>query len=89
MIDEIDLANTGNNSVLIENCYNVTIGSGRISGGGEFRIAARSDFPNTSDITVRNLNVSGTTIRESPCAGGNTSFSNISLSNGATMNVCR
>lgn len=89
VIDEIDLANTGNNSVLIENCYNVTIGSGRISGGGEFRIAARSEFPNTSDITVRNLSVSGIAIRESPCAGGNTSFSNISLSNGATMNVCR
>ena len=89
LIDEIDLANTGGNSVLIENCYNVTIASGRISGGGEFRIAARSEFPNTSDITVRNLSVSGIAIRESPCADGNTSFSNISLSNGATLNVCR
>jgi hypothetical protein len=87
-IERIDLQNTGNNSILIENCYNVNLAtqSGSISGGGELRLAARSEFPNNRDITIQNLSVSNTSIRESPCAD-NGNFSNISLQN-ASMNVC-
>lgn len=87
-IDRIDVANTGNNSILIENCYNVTIAaqSGTVSGGGEIRLAARSEFPNNSDITIQNLTVTNSAVRESPC-GTNTTFRAITLNN-SSMNVC-
>ena len=54
VIDRVDIANTGNNAILLENCYNVNIAavSGTVNGGGEIRIAARTEFANTSDITV-------------------------------------
>jgi hypothetical protein len=87
-IDRIDVANTGNNAILIENCYNVNVAaqSGTVSGGGEIRLAARSEFPNNSDITVQNLTVTNSAVRESPC-GTNTTFRNIKLNN-SSMNVC-
>jgi hypothetical protein len=88
IIDRVDLANTGNNSVLIENCYNVNLAaqSGTVTGGGEIRLAARSEFPNNSDITVQNLTVNNSSVRESPC-GTNTTFRNLKLNN-STSNVC-
>jgi hypothetical protein len=87
-IERLQIESTGNNSVLLENCYNVRMAtqSGTISGGGEFRIAARSDFANNRDITIENLSVSGTNVRESPCAD-NSTFSNVTVS-GGSMNVC-
>jgi hypothetical protein len=88
VIDRVDLANTGNNAVLIENCYNVNLAaqSGTVTGGGEIRLAARSEFPNNSDITVQNLTVNNSSVRESPC-GTNTTFRNLKLNN-STSNVC-
>jgi hypothetical protein len=87
-IDRVDIANTGNNAILIENCYNVTIASqsGTVSGGGEIRLAARTEFPNNADIFVQNLTVTNQTIRESPC-GTNTVFRNNTLVN-STQSVC-
>ncbi|WP_341937818.1 RICIN domain-containing protein [Marinimicrobium sp. C2-29] len=85
-INEIDLANNGNNSVLIENCHNIQINGGEINGGGEFRLAARSEFPNNSDITISNLNVFDTSVRESPC-GNNISWNNVNVQNGS-YNIC-
>lgn len=87
-IDRVDIANTGNNAILIENCYNVTIASqsGTVSGGGEVRLAARTEFPNNADIYVQNLTVTNSTIRESPC-GTNTVFRNNNLVN-TGLNVC-
>lgn len=77
VIDHIDIENTGNNSVLLENCYNVTIGNpdeqSRVVNSGELRISARTDeFENSRDITFQNIAVSGTNVRESPCADGST-----------------
>jgi hypothetical protein len=88
VIDRIDIANTGNNAILIENCHNVTVAgvSGSVSGGGEIRLAARSEFPNNSDIHVQNLTVTNNSVRESPC-GNNTVFRDIALDN-SSMNVC-
>lgn len=88
VIDRVDLVNTGNNAILIENCYNVNLAaaSGSVTGGGEIRLAARSDFPNNSDITVQNLTVTDSALRESPC-GVNTTFRNITRRN-SSMNVC-
>ncbi|GID31957.1 RICIN domain-containing protein [Paractinoplanes brasiliensis] len=88
-IDRVDIANTGNNSVLVENCYNVVIAgvSGTISGGGEVRIAARSEFPPSSGISFRNLTVSNTNITWSPCTGSNNTISNVTRSN-STLTWC-
>ncbi|MDQ7910889.1 right-handed parallel beta-helix repeat-containing protein [Phytohabitans sp. ZYX-F-186] len=79
VIDRITLSNNGNNSILVENCYNVTIAaqSGTVSGGGEVRIAARTEFPASSDITFQNLTVSNTNIRWSPCTGSNNVVRNV------------
>ncbi|KAL0931189.1 putative parallel beta-helix repeat protein [Colletotrichum truncatum] len=65
-IGSIDLANNGNNAILIENCYNVNIKSGTVNGGGPVRLAARSEFPNNRDITI-NIRVDGTQVQENPC----------------------
>ena len=88
VIDRVTIQNTGNNSVLIENCYNVTIAQqgGSVSGGGEFRLSARTEFPNSSDIFVRNLAFTNVSVRESPCAT-NSVFTNNTFVNSPT-NVC-
>ena len=88
-IDRVDIANTGNNSVLVENCYNVVLAgaSGTISGGGEVRIASRTDFPPSSNIRFQNLNVSNTNIRWSPCTGTGNTISNVTRSN-STLTWC-
>ncbi|MFJ9586057.1 hypothetical protein [Streptomyces acidicola] len=88
VIDRVTLSDTGNNAILIENCYNVNIAaqSGSVSGGGEIRLAARSEFPNNRDITIQNLTVTNSAIRESPC-GENTTFRNNRLVN-SSQSIC-
>ncbi|MFE2754566.1 hypothetical protein ACFXGA_21460 [Actinosynnema sp. NPDC059335] len=88
VIDRIDVANTGNNAILVENCYNVTVAGqgGTVSGGGEIRLAARSEFPNNRDIYIQNLTVTNSSIRESPC-GDNTVFRNNTLVN-SSQSIC-
>jgi hypothetical protein len=68
--------------VLIENCYNVTIAgqSGTVSGGGEIRLAERTDFAGNRDITLQNLTLTNNRITESPCAD-NLVVRNITLNN--------
>ncbi len=88
VIDKVTLSNTGNNAVLIENCSNVNLAaqSGTVTGGGEIRLAARSEFPNNADITVQNLTVTDSSIRESPC-GTNTTFRGNTLVN-SSQSIC-
>ena len=83
VIQNVDLASNGNNAILIENCYNVSIKGGVVNGGGEVRLSARSEFPNNRDIWVT-LRVDGNSVRESPC-GENTNFA---ISGNAKMQVC-
>ncbi|MER5215043.1 hypothetical protein ABT063_31990 [Streptomyces sp. NPDC002838] len=87
-INKVTISNTGNNSVLIENCYNVNLAaqSGTVTGGGEIRLAARSEFPNNKDITIQNLTVTNSAIRENPC-GENTTFRNITRVN-SSQSIC-
>jgi hypothetical protein len=89
VIDRIDIANAGNNSVLIENCTNVTLAgvTGTVTGGGEIRIAARSEFPPSSNITFQNLTVTNTGIRWSPCTGTNNVVRNV-VRNNAPLAWC-
>ncbi|WP_277211603.1 RICIN domain-containing protein [Isoptericola croceus] len=86
VIDRVDIANTGGDSILIENCYNVTIASqgGTVSGPGGIRIAARSEFANTRDVTFSNLTLNSVTLRESPCAV-NTRLSSITWNNSSNQ----
>lgn len=72
-IGTVDISNTGNNAMLIENCYGVNVKGGTVKGGGEVRISARTEFANTRDISLT-LRVDDTTVRESPC-GTNMKFS--------------
>jgi hypothetical protein len=83
LIRSIDLANNGNNSALIENCYNVTVQGGTVNGGGEFRLAARSEFANNRDISIT-ATVNNTSVRESPC-GVNVTWN---LSGNGSRNIC-
>jgi hypothetical protein len=82
-ISTVDLANNGNNSVLIENCSDITIAGGTVNGGGEVRLAARSEFPNNRNIHIA-LRVDNTSVRESPC-GENTTWS---LSGNGARAIC-
>lgn len=86
-IDRVDIADTGNNAILIENCYNVTIAgeSGRVAGGGEIRLAARDEFANNRDITLANLTVIDSAVVENPC-GENVTI-DVELDN-SELNVC-
>lgn len=83
VIEEIDLSDNGNNAILIENCYNLSINGGTVNGGGEVRISARDEFENTRDIWIT-LEVSGTTVRESPC-GENINWS---ITGDASQTIC-
>lgn len=82
-IDSIQVERTGNNAILIENCYNVNIAavSGTVTGGGEIRLAHRSEFPASRDITLQNLTVRDTNIRWSPCTGSNITIRNVTRYN--------
>jgi len=83
VIQSVDLQNNGNNAILIENCYNVSIRGGTVNGGGEVRLAARSEFPNNRDIWIT-LTVNNNSVKESPC-GTNINWS---LSGNASKNIC-
>ena len=85
VIESVVLSNTGNSSILVENCNNVTIAarSGLVNGGGEIRIAGAS-----TNVTLQNLTVNSTTVRERPCSV-NTIVRNVNLVGGATMSICQ
>lgn len=83
LIRSVDLAGNGNNAILLENCYNVTIAGGTVNGGGEVRLAARSEFANNRDISIT-LTVNNTSVRESPC-GINVTWN---ISGNAGRNIC-
>lgn len=82
VIDRIDLEDTGRDSILLENCHNVTIAaeSGTVTGGGDIRLAARAEFANSSDITIQNLTIINGALVESPCAENSTFRNNTLMS---------
>lgn len=86
-IDRVDIAATGNNSILLENCHNMNIAAvGGTVTGRDIRIASRTEFAVSSDITFQNLRVINATVVESPCAP-RSKVINLSLEN-STQNVC-
>lgn len=82
-IGSIDLADNGNNAILIENCYNLAIESGVVNGGGDVRLAARDEFPNNSGIFL-GIEVNDNNVVENPC-GENIGWE---LSGNANLNIC-
>lgn len=82
-IANVDLADNGNNAILIENCYNLSILDGTVDGGGSVRVAARSEFPITRDVWFT-MSVNDNVCRESPC-GENINWD---ISGNAVMDVC-
>ncbi|MFV2021324.1 RICIN domain-containing protein [Micromonospora sp. LOL_023] len=87
VIDRIDISGTGSNSILLENCYNVNIAavSGSVN-GSDVRIASRTEFPVSRDITLQNLTLTNSRITENPC-GQNIVIRNIVLNN-STISRC-
>ncbi|WP_017616316.1 hypothetical protein [Nocardiopsis salina] len=81
-IDRVDIAGTGNDAVLIENCHNVTLAAeeGTVEGPGSVNISARDEFDNSSDVTLSNLTVVDSALGEDPCAE-NTVVENVELDN--------
>ncbi|GAA4977818.1 hypothetical protein GCM10023225_18050 [Kineococcus glutinatus] len=88
VVDRVDIADTGNNAVLVENCYGVDIAAqgGTISGGGEVRLAERTEFPGNDRITLRNFTLRNNRIVENPCADALV-ISGITL-DGSTIQRC-
>ncbi|MEU4832613.1 right-handed parallel beta-helix repeat-containing protein [Streptosporangium sp. NPDC023615] len=88
VIDRVDIAQTGNNPILVENCYNVTIAQsgGSVTGPGDIRLASRTEFPVNANITIQNLRVTDSAIVENPC-GANTVVRNNTLVN-SRLSVC-
>lgn len=82
VITTVDLADNGNNPVLIENCYNVSINGGSSKSTNEVRLASRTEFPINKDILIT-MKVDGPA-RESPC-GTNTNWS---LTGTGTRDLC-
>jgi hypothetical protein len=83
VIKDIDLQDNGNNAILIENCYSVAILGGTVTGGGEVRISARTEFENTRNISFA-IEVNDNTVRESPC-GENMTFD---ITGNAALDIC-
>jgi hypothetical protein len=82
-VDRVDIADTGSNAILLEDCHDTTIAaeSGTVAGPGDIRIAGAS-----SNVTVQNLTVVDSAVNENPCG------SNITVQNntydGSSENVC-
>jgi hypothetical protein len=90
-IGSLTTRNTGECGILLNATMNAVIGSvdaedaGTVT-GRDIRIASRSEFAVSSDITFQNLKVINGTVRESPCSPRNRII-NLSLEN-STMDVC-
>nr|WP_017590922.1 right-handed parallel beta-helix repeat-containing protein [Nocardiopsis ganjiahuensis] len=80
VIENVDIAETGDNSALFENCHNVTVRGGTVAGPGGIRIAARPELANTSDITFEDLTLVDTELVEIPC-GVNTAVRDVTWQN--------
>ena len=81
-IDNVEISGTEGDAMLLENCHNLTLAAeaGEVEGPGEIVISARDEFDNNSDITLSNLTLQDTAIREVVC-GENTVLRDLTLEN--------
>jgi len=96
IIDEIDIADTGNTSILFQNTYNTTIAavSGTVDGG---EIAITNDtentesgrYPPTENVHVQNLTLSGgASVVQSWCAEFGANGCTATNITGGTVDMC-
>jgi hypothetical protein len=95
-IDEIDIANTGNTSILLQNTYNTTIAaqSGTVVGGV---VQISNDTANTEsgryapsqNVAIRNLTLSGgASVRQDWCAQYGRNGCSATNVTGGTVSMC-
>ncbi|RYZ07124.1 MAG: hypothetical protein EOO73_13790 [Myxococcales bacterium] len=96
-VDEVDIANTGNNPILLQNAYNTTIAgvSGKIVGGS---ITLSNDTTNTNsgkyppsqNVALRNLTLSGgASVRQDWCAQYGANGCTATNITGGSVSMCR
>jgi hypothetical protein len=70
LVREVDIANTENQAVLVQNCYNFRIEGGVITNSLPIRLADSTVHPRFAkrrDLALCNLRISDTIIQENPC----------------------
>jgi hypothetical protein len=95
-IDEIDIADTGNTSILLQNTYNTTIAavSGTVD-GGMVQLTNDTDntndgtYPPSEDVTLSNLTLSGgASVRQDWCSEfGSNGCTAVNIT-GGTVSMC-
>jgi hypothetical protein len=86
-IKELDIADTGGESILIENCYDVKLATVRGTvKGKEVRIASRAEFPPSTGVTLTNLTLTDSRIRDTVCDGKNVVKNNTLVN--STLALC-
>jgi hypothetical protein len=93
-IDRIDLADTGNNAILLQNCYNTTIAavSGTITNGS---VTLSNDTANTDNgtfaasqnVTLQNLTLSNGSVTEGWCQLGDRGNRAVNIT-GGNVDMC-
>jgi hypothetical protein len=95
-IDEIDIANTGNGPILLQNAYNTTIAakSGTVS-GGLVQISNDTDntnsgtYPPSQNVAIKNLTLSsGASVRQDWCSQYGKNGCTATNVTGGTVSMC-
>jgi hypothetical protein len=96
-IDEIDLASTGNNPILLQNAYNTTIAgiSGTVNGGSillsnDTTNTNSGKYPPSKNVSLRNLTLSGgASVRQAWCEQFGANGSSATNITGGNVSMCR
>jgi hypothetical protein len=96
-IDEIDVASTGNNPILLQNTYNTTIAavSGTVSGGlvllsNDTTNTNNGTYPPSENVALKNLVLSnGATVRQDWCTQYGANGCTATNITGGTVSMCQ
>jgi hypothetical protein len=95
-IDQIDIANTGNTSILLQNTYNTTIAatSGTVVGGlvqisNDTANTESGTYPPSQNVAIRNLTLSGgASVRQDWCSQYGANGCTATNVTGGTVSMC-
>jgi hypothetical protein len=95
-IDQIDIANTGNTSILLQNTYNTTIAatSGTVVGGlvqisNDTANTESGTYPPSENVAIKNLTLSGgASVRQDWCAQYGANGCTATNVTGGTVSMC-
>jgi hypothetical protein len=96
-IDSIDIANTGNTSILLQNTYNTTIAavSGTVSGGlvqisNDTTNTNSGKFPPSKNVAIKNLTLTGgASVRQDWCSQYGANGCTATNITGGTVSMCQ